>query len=225
MKRNPINLDTNMITIIISILTLIASIFFSEIQSKLGWLMVLISMIFIIISCLSVYKICIAPLQNKINRIYLDKINNSDLTILSEQQLAEYEQNEDLKELWIITYDLVFDTDNGIFKDIVSSNLEKGIKYVYFIPKNHLVESRKQQIKKHNNYNNNLEFITLDDAFFFFAPNLDCVLHFYKIEKANDGFIGLTMNNKRYYIKMSTELFHTTYGNLFGHINNIYEKR
>lgn len=211
--------SSGIIYIVISALTLVTSIFISELQTKAGWIIVVISLLYILISFIILSKLLLHPLSKKIDNINTECVS-SDLTILSQERLAIYEKNEELKELWIITSDLAFDADNGTFRDVVSENLIKGVKYIYFIPSNQISRSREQQIKKINNNNPNLKFIYLNDDFFFFAPNLDCVLHFYKKDKQNDGFIGLTMNYNRYYIKMSNELFHATYGNLFPHNND-----
>jgi c-di-AMP phosphodiesterase-like protein len=220
MKKHFSSLSNNgVIYIVISALTLITSVFISEMQTKAGWIIVIISLIYVLICFLILSKFLLYPLSKKIDTINNETLN-SDLTILSQEKMAVFESNEELKELWIISSDLAFDSDGGVFKDVVSSNLNKGVKYLYFIPCNQVSRSREHQIKKHNKSNKNLKFIYLNDDFFFFAPNLDCVLHFYKNDKPNDGFIGLTMNANRYYIKMSNELFHATYGNLFPHIED-----
>ena len=220
MKKYLTELSNNgVFHITVSVLTLITSIFIGEMQSKGGWLIVILSLIYILICFVILSKLLLYPLDKKLDSINVESVN-SDLTILSQEQLVVYERNEELKELWIITSDLAFDADNGAFQNVVSENLIKGVKYIYFIPKSQISRSREHQIKEMNNNSPNLKFVYLNDDFFFFAPNLDCVLHFYKNNKSNDGFIGLTMNNHRYYIKMSNELFHATYGNLFPHNTN-----
>ena len=210
--------NNGIIYIVISVLTLITSVFISEMQTRAGWIIVIISLAYVFLCVILLSKFLLFPLGKKIDNISTENIS-SDLIILSQEKMANYELNEDLKELWIITSDLSFDTDGGTFKDVVSANLKKGVRYIYFISKNQISKSREKQMKLANK-SKNLHFVYLDDDFFFFAPNLDCVLHFYNSEKPNDGFIGLTMNSNRYYIKMSTELFHATYGNLFPHIDD-----
>ena len=101
-----------------------------------------------------------------------------------------------------------------MFRDVIRENLKRGIRYTFFIPNNQVAHSRQLQLINDNKNNKNLKFVYLEDNFLFFAPNLDCVLHFYKADKQNTGFIGLANNNNRYYIKIPVELFHSIYGNL-----------
>lgn len=216
MKNKKFFPEHELAPILISIITIILGVFIGEIQNKNGWVMMTISLVFIAILCIAITRIVITPITNQISNMSFE--NNSDLTILTERQLAKQEDDVEMKELWIITADLGFDADDSVFEEATENNIKRGTKYTYFIPQNKVTKSRIEQLKMLHGNSSNLQFVFLDDDFFFFAPNLDCVLHFYSSNRPNDGFIGLTLNYKRYYIKMSSELFHATYGNLFQHV-------
>ena len=90
MKKHLEDLFNNgFIPIIILVLTLLLSVYISELQTRNGWIFVALALLFILVLSISTYKIVVYPLSKKIERIGEKNVNHHELTILAEKQLAE----------------------------------------------------------------------------------------------------------------------------------------
>lgn len=194
-------LTDSKLQLIISVLVLIGSFIISSLQGTFGYLLPFAMFIFFILVTILIYYIIAYPLLEK---IYGNKYENNSLSL---EQIINYESSGDINEIWIIS-DLKMATDMNIFGAIIKKNIQKGIKYRYYIKNNPVIKERAKEILSiDRDASKFISFYIFDSEPIFFDGNTDYDLYFENSPMNNKGYIGITVNNTRNYILISKELF------------------
>jgi len=196
------------IPIISVILSFILGLVVSYFRERIGIVSLSFALgVILIIFILAMYIVSknIYPVSIKL----LDKIMNSleryvekdTITwILTQKQLLEYEENLNIKDIWLVTFDIADDIPGGLYCEAVEKNLKSGVKYKYFIPKRLEAEARGGYLIEYHQNNKNLEIIYLSDDFFFLVPSLDFAIYdpLNKFGK-REGYMGLPIKSNIIY--------------------------
>lgn len=192
--------DSN-VQLIVSILVLIGSFIINSLQGTFGFILPFTVFVFFILIIVLIYYIISKPLLEKILE---NKCENNSFSL---EQIINYESTGDINEIWIIS-DLQMATDKDIFGTIIKKNIQRGIKYRYYIKNNSMIKERAKEIlsidKEASKY---ISFHVFDSEPIFFDGNTDYDLYFENSPLNNKGYIGITINNTRNYILISKELF------------------
>lgn len=95
------------------------------------------------LSCIhnSTTKCC---LYNSVSLQNYFKINNETITDI---ELAKYERNVETKEIWLLSIDLSVEEGENIFKEVVKSRLQEGVKYSFIALDSPISRERAKKIK------------------------------------------------------------------------------
>jgi len=195
------------IQMILSILVLLFSYIVSSLQGVFGVILPFVVLVFFIcIIILNYYLICI-PLEKVINTSRKADMDN----IYTLDDIKEHELNGSFREIWIISEDLKMASDKEAFAGITRKNLKRGVSYRFYIKNTKLATERAKNLLKANAdiKKAGIEFYYLENSVAFFDSNMDYDLFITKKSIEEHGFIGITINNKRTYITMPSELFTT----------------
>jgi len=100
--------------------------------------------------------------------------------VIKDEDLAKFEEKIDCSEIWLVSYDLKTEFDDGLYRNIVINNLQRNIKYKYFVAKtpgitvkidNEVVNKLPAECRP------NFEYILLESEFFFLVDNIDFVIY------------------------------------------------
>lgn len=100
--------------------------------------------------------------------------------IIKDEDLAKYEAKIDCSEIWLVSYDLESEFNDGLYQDVVINNLKRGIKYKYFVAQtpgievtidNEVINTLPDECKQ------NFEYFILKNEFFFLVDNIDFVIY------------------------------------------------
>lgn len=138
------------IPVVVAILTLGLGIVISEVQTKVGWLALLSALgiclgIFFCAFYVLVRKVCpisvdvVEGITRRMNQ-YVEK--GAVTWLLTDKQLVEHERTLPVDEIWLVSSDLATDIPGSPYYDVVRQNLEKGVRYRYFIPRSLAAEAR-----------------------------------------------------------------------------------
>lgn len=178
--RNPLK-DQAILGLIISGITIAFGFILSEVQSKLGWGLLLLSLLTVLLIFGIIIWLIQKPIQESL--IYLVKqlkaqISQKSITwLLDTDELMNYELESEAPEIWLLTSDLLDDAQGGPFQKVVTSNLQKGKRYVYFAPNTPEIRARIEMVFSHHKNNKNLKVVYLPDKFFFLVPKLDIAIY------------------------------------------------
>lgn len=198
------------VLVIVPVLTLIINIILSEAQNTAGFLNVIIAIIFLVLLIIEITIISRKFTVRELKKVVLPRIElaivqqpqetcNYDYlfeeSIISDVKLAEFEKSCSCEEIWVVSNDLETEVDGGLYAEIVPHNLERGIKYKVFVPKNNLTTIRLEQLKRRNKNSENIEYYLLTDDFFFLVSKLDFTIYDpYKTSATGRrGYIGLDL--------------------------------
>lgn len=218
------------VVIIVTFLTILLGILLSELQTKVGWLILSVSLITVLAIFLIVTYFVVRPIFSISVSLVQGIQNTLDKYIGSEKigwirttpQLVTYETHTNASEIWLIT-DLSEDYIGAPFQEVVSQNLKKGICYTYFIPDKHEIHSRTEQLTKHNNNSPNLKFVYLNDDFFFLVPKFDFAIYDpFNSTGTRIAYIGIPVPGEEghYHAKVSDDLIDVLIGKLMPLIQN-----
>lgn len=221
--------DQAWVAILVTFFTVVLGIVISEIQNRVGWVTLAISLvtvigIYSIITWLHlkyVFSISLRlsyDIQEKIdNYIELDRVEKKGW-ILTVPQLVEFEKNTGAPEIWLISGDLVEDVVGEPFFDAVTQNLARGIRYRYFVPDRPEIHSRVSQIEKQRKTSERVQVTYLSSDFFFLVPDLDFVIYNPYCEDAVERvcYMGLPVpgEESHYEVKVSDDLVDLLIGKL-----------
>lgn len=218
--------DQAWVAIVVTFLTIVLGILLSEIQTKLGWLILIISLITILTIFFVIIWLIVRPilsvsveLADKIHDT-IDKYIGSEKIgwILTTPQLVKFEKNSKFPEIWLISSDLSEDSMGGPFQSVVAANLEKGIRYRYFVPNRAEIYSRVEQLTKYHSCSGNINFTYLNDDFFFLVPKFDFAIYnpFNEKQLERIAYMGIPVDEKggHYHAKVSSELIDVLIGKL-----------
>ena len=173
--------DQGLVALIITGLTVLLSIFLSELQTKLGWGTVVLSLFTI----LTIFGITFWLIQRPLKHILVSL--GDDLRklleprkfswLLDTEQLAQYEQSATVSEIWLLTSDLLDDAQGGPFLNVVKKNLQRKVRHVYFVPNTPEVRARVEMIKEFHKNHPLLKVVYLPDTFFFLVPKFDVCIY------------------------------------------------
>ncbi|WP_455536018.1 hypothetical protein [Roseburia inulinivorans] len=198
------------IFIIVPVLALIINIVLSETQNIVGFSSVIIAIVFLVLLMAEITSISRKLTVRELKRVVLPRLElaivqqpqeacNYDYlfeeSIISDIKLSEFEKNCLCEEIWVVSNDLETEVDGGLYAVVVPHNLERGIKYKMFVPKNNLTTIRLEQLKRRNKNSENIEYYLLTDDFFFLVSKLDFTIYDpYKTSATGRrGYIGLDL--------------------------------
>ncbi|MGA3136211.1 MAG: hypothetical protein ABSC88_09485 [Terracidiphilus sp.] len=189
--------DPTVFLIVVTCLVVAAGIVLSEIQPRIGyWTLLIVVGIILAVFAIAVLMISL-PLRREMQQT-LEKISSfinpqSIEWLLNTKQLTTYEEGVNADEIWLLSSDLLDDSEGGPFEGVVSANLAKGTRYVYFVPDVHEVRARVEILKSTHKNNAKLRFVYLPDSFFFLVPKLDIAIYnpLSHDKGGRNAFIGL----------------------------------
>jgi len=212
------------LTIIVTISSIIITFSLTFVFSRTSWFSVLVLVLSVITAFSAILFLAFYTYMSKVNESIQDTIKGVIFKgryqamalsgcggvpqIFPAKDVAEMEVREKFDEIWLVTHDLKTEVNNGDYATSVVKNLEKGVRYVYFIPNNEINLVRANQLKFAANNNPNLVFYPLDEKFFFLAPNFDFSIYNPDCGSTRQSFMGLQLPNidERYEAKIDDAL-------------------
>ena len=173
------------IPVLVAALALALGLMISSLQSERGWwpflgALLITVLIFFIALHIILAKVCpmsldlMHDLKAQIDRY----ISRDTITwLIDNEQMAQFEENSDLEEIWLITSDLSEDIPGAVFFDVVHQNLKRGVRYRYFIPRSLEAEARAKQLIENHGSVGNITIVPLSDDFFWLVPRLDFAIY------------------------------------------------
>lgn len=209
-------------TLLLAALTIVAGIGISEIQNKIGWANLILSLALIVMFYWSTLWLLGKPLAKILLDLKQELIQQRAPTqfswLLDVEQLVSYERTTAAKEIWLVTSDLLDDYQGGPFVEVVRQNLQKGTSYVYFFPSTVENKARAETIRTAHKQNNSIKFVFLPDNFFLLVPNLDIVIYNPKGDGdiPTSAFMGIPVpgESNHYHVSVSLDLIHKIVGTL-----------
>ena len=211
------------VAVIIPLLTIVVSFALSEIQSapSIGWRGVVCAIILVLglygIVVWWVRRPLIGMLEELKSDLVLKHFETQRSWLLDTTQLAAYERNVKAKEIWLITSDLLDDSQGGPFMKVVTRNLQKGIRHVYFFPDTPENKARADAIRAAQK-SDLLTFVLLPDSFFFLVPKLDIAIYNPRGEGGlpQSAFMGIPVpgESDHYHAAVSLDFIHRIVGTL-----------
>ncbi|MBI4026525.1 MAG: hypothetical protein HY360_16180 [Verrucomicrobia bacterium] len=211
------------VAVIIPLLTIVVSFALSEMQSapSIGWKGVVCAIILVLglygIVVWWVRRPLIGMLEELKSDLVLKHIQTQQGWLLDAAQLVSYERNVKAKEIWLITSDLLDDSQGGPFMKVVSRNLQKNIRYVYFYSNTPENKARADAIRT-TQKSDLLKYVVLPDSFFFLVPKLDIVIYNPRGEGglSQSAFMGIPVpgESNHYHAAVSLDFIHKIVGTL-----------
>lgn len=215
---------------IVALLTLVLGIILSAVQDKIGWapligaLIICIAIFFLSMKVLLSQVLPISvemfeKLQSQVDR-YVEK--GAITWMIDNEQMAEYEKTNNVNEVWLVTCDLAEDIPDAIFFDVVQKNLERGVRYRYFIPHSLAAQARGMQLVENHAGAGDIRVITLSDDFFFLVSRLDFTIYDPKnLNGQRCGYMGLPLDGTdRFHCSMESQFVDL----MIGKLNSLVEK-
>lgn len=194
----------------VPILSLVINVILAEVQNTFGMVNIIMSITFIVVLVLEVTIVNKKTLFKHAKELLFPRfevafsqkpfdIKSYDYlfeeSIISDKKLSEFESSCSCEEIWVVSNDLQTEVDGGLYAEIVPNNLERGIKYKIFVPKNNLNSIRLEHLKRRNKKPENIKYYLLTDDFFFLVSKLDFTIYDpYKTSATGrKGYIGLDL--------------------------------
>lgn len=214
--------DNGIMTLLLTVLTIGLGVAISEIQNKIGWLNLTAALISVALFYWSTIWLLGKPLAKILLELKEELIQqrspNNFSWLLDTAQLASYERTVKTKEIWLITSDLLDDSSDGPFHEVVRENLKRKIKHVYFFPDTPENRARADTIHQSQQKNPLLRFVYLPSNFFLLVPKLDVVIYNPRGESGmvRAGFMGIPApaDNNHYHASVSLDLIDKLVGTL-----------
>lgn len=206
----------------ISGFTILLGIFLAEIQTKLGWLILIVALIFVLGIFGVLVWLVMRPLRKTLDG-YLDAVQSNinpaaQTWLLDRAQLAKYEQLSKAPEIWLLTADLLDDSQGGLFNAVVTKKLAKGTKYTFFVPNVPEAKARVQALFNQHQQHPNLQAVFLPDSFFFLVPGLDIAIYnpFSAESIPRHAFMGIPIRDeaRQYHVAVSLDFIDKIVGTL-----------
>lgn len=196
--------------VVVPVLSLVINVFLAEVQNSFGMINIIMSIAFLVVLVFEVtivnkkifFKHANELLFPRFEVAFTQKpydIKNYDYlfeeSIISDKKLSEFESKCSCEEIWVVSNDLQTEVDGGLYAEIVPKNLERGINYKIFVPKNNLNSIRLEHLKRRNQKSENIKYYLLTDDFFFLVSKLDFTIYDpYKTSATGrKGYIGLDL--------------------------------
>lgn len=204
--------DQAILALIIVCLTALLGFLISEVQNKIGWPSLVTALVFVG----TLFGLVLWLVQRPILQMLADLpslIRNSrqgSAPWLSDtHQLMEYELESGSREIWVLSSDLLDDSQGGPFQAVVERKLKKRTKYVYFVPDDPVIRVRIETIFAHHGNSPLLRVIYLPESFFFLVPQLDIIVYDPLATKPDhrSAFMGIPAlgEDNHHHARMSTE--------------------
>jgi hypothetical protein len=173
--------DPSVYILIVTALTILATIIMAEIQPAVGWKRLLVGLAVVV----SIYATLVFTLQKPFQaqlREGLKQIESllaphSISWLLDTEGLKRFEEDGDAKEIWLLTSDLLDDLEGGPFREVVKAKMKTGTRYVYFVPDTAEIAARVRMMMKSYKDGKGPHVVYLPDSFFFLVPKLDIVIY------------------------------------------------
>jgi len=213
--------------LVISGLTVGMGLILSEFQSRLGWVPLATALATTLVIFGIATFLIERPLEARIVG-HLEEVaklhrSGSINWLRDTNQLADYERQCGSSEIWLFTADLLDDSPEGPFAEVVREKLTKGTRYVYFVPDRPEIRARVQVLQNRYPSTARPEFVYLPDNFFFLVPHLDIVIYDPLSPSGRCGFMGLPVPDEKvhYHAAVSSEFI----DRLTGTILERYKKK
>jgi hypothetical protein len=218
--------DQAWVAIAMAVITLMLGVLISELQNTIGWksLLVAIGFVAIVFGFVTwmvfryVYDVSTGlaeELKHDIN-CYVDP--NKLSWVFTNEQLISFEKAKKWPEIWLVSSDLAFETQDGIFHKVVSANLKKGVIYRYFVSNDLTTKARIEQIFSQHNNHPGLSVTPLEDDFFFLVPRFDFAIYNPKNvgRIRREAYMGIPISDEpvMYHAKISDDLIDVLMGKL-----------
>jgi hypothetical protein len=218
LDNNYSNTPTNnfFVMVVLSILPICISLSMIYLYKSITSISVLIFVISLLASFTISTYCALYVFKNKLNSIYKNLLKHSMVLaryriletegcggiqmIERADLIADKEKKLNFNEIWLVSNDLRTEVNDGVYAGAVIYNLNRGIKYKYFIPKSDINDVRIRQLKTESKNNSNLEFYFLKEDFFFLAPDFDFSIYEPNKSRAEGrlAFMGLQLPDSEY---------------------------
>lgn len=214
--------DNGIMTLLFTSLTVIVGIAIAEIQTIFGWANLVVALALVCLLYWSTIWLFGKPLAKILLELKEELIRQrspSNFSWLHDtEQLASYERTVKAKEIWLLTSDLLDDSSDGPFHEVVRENLKRKIKHVYFFPDTPENRARSITIHKSQQQNALLKFVHLPNNFFLLVPKLDVVIYNPQGENGmvRAGFMGIPVpgESNHFHAAVSLDLIDKLVGSL-----------
>ena len=225
--------DRGVAAVIVAILVIVLAVIIGQLQVVIGWppLLLALATILLVFGGLSwltywynsrLLQELVTETTTKLERI--DRSVQSMGSGISQTWLwpmdavVQFEATTTSPEIWLISPDLLDDTLNGPFQDVVSRNLARGVNYKYFVPDTDMLRSRARQVQGRHGAHANLQIFFVNDDFFLIAPDFDFVIydpldHSRGSRKAHMG-LPIAAQFGRYMVEVNPDLIDKIVGHL-----------
>lgn len=82
-----------------------------------------------------------------LNNNHLNDLFEESTELINDVELAKYEQQVQTKEIWLLSSDLSVESGDNIFKEVVKTRLNEGVKYSFVALDSPLTRERARKIK------------------------------------------------------------------------------
>ncbi|MGE5328264.1 MAG: hypothetical protein ACM3KR_02005 [Deltaproteobacteria bacterium] len=198
------------------------SAFIAYLQDILDSKSLFVSALFLILICLCSIGIYAGYSQCRTEEKYIDRIDilnefiksNGLGYIINESTLADWE--ESASNIWVVTPDMtndIINIDSPVFK-AVHNNLEKGTKYLYFVPNNRkmigTLNEFKTSVHKNVYKEGQVKVCLIDESNFNFISEI--VLYDVDLNIKTRALQMFPNDMKNYYIAMDEDYIRNTVG-------------
>lgn len=222
--------ENSFFALIISILTVLFGVVLSQVQSEVGWLSLVLGLLFVLGLYLAtvwfIQRPIIELLAEGLGRISQQVGHPTTSFLYTSRQLLDYEQSVKCPDIWILTADLLTEVERDIFKSVVLPNIGRGVRYIYFVPNTELIHGRIAQMRAlypRLGTTDDIQFKFLPDTFFFLVANLEIAIYNPLANKNKEfaprsAYMGLPTatiaEEGHYYASIAGDLVDTLVGHL-----------
>lgn len=211
--------------IAMSALTVALSVILSEIQTKVGWLVLFLALgtvlaCFAIATWLVTRQVtgAVLGIGDDLCRAVERSSGAKEISwLVTTDELVEVERSKAVAEIWLISSDLAEDSIGGPFQKVVSAKLKAGVRYRYFVPDRPEMQARMAQLQASNRATERLTVTYLSKEFFFLVPEFDLAIYDpFNKTGSREAYLGIPAAGaaKHYHARIGPELVDVMIGKL-----------
>jgi hypothetical protein len=156
------------ITLILNTTLVIVALVVGSLVPSIGWLAVTAALVFtlaLLLGATYLYSTATSEhIQSQLSEVlerYTTLLEQKEFTwLLTEKALVEHERRFKGTQVWVASATLEHDVRGGLFAQVVSKNLVRGVNYVYIVPGSAQLSSRIAEVEQmHHKQPGELRFV------------------------------------------------------------------
>lgn len=212
-------------------LTVFFGIGLSEIQNKIGWAVLVTSLLFMLSIFATLTYLVMRPVSNIVEDALVELRHNVTPDaldwLLDTDEMVMFEKKSPATEIWLISSDFLDDSPGGPFMDVVTDRLKNGTSYIYFAPDSPQTRARMKALRAQHQNSPNLHIVFLPGNLFFLVPKLDISIYnpLGKDRSTRISFMGLPArgeDDRHYHVAMSTDFVDNVVGTLLPEYDKVF---